>query len=173
MIPTFFALDKYFWLRVQVQINQTPDSSAIKHCYETDNAADRQPRCISWAVHPDTTSCSTHPLQLINISSHLTQIRGSCCRRSLPCNYSVPGLVNTALNHPPQQLASGAPGWLQTSSERTACSSKSKTQPPTSIKKKKKNCAANLSCILGIVRTLAMLLFERYSQTGCGHIPYK
>lgn len=134
MIPTFFALDKDSWLRVQVQINQTPDSSAIKHCYETDNAVDRQPRCISWAVHPDTTSCSTHPLQLINISSHLTQIRGSCYRRSSPCNYSVPGLVNAALNHPPQQLASGAPGWLQTSSEEKTCSSKSRSQPPSSVK---------------------------------------
>lgn len=48
----------------------------------------------SWAAHAGTASCSTppHPLhhhRLISISSHLTQIEGSCHGRSSPCNYSV------------------------------------------------------------------------------------
>lgn len=60
----FFSLLPWMrisWLRVQVQENQTPDSSAIKHCCETDNPANRQPRHISRAAHAGTASCSTPP----------------------------------------------------------------------------------------------------------------
>lgn len=92
------------------------------------HSRDRQPRSISWASHAGATSRSTPPppLHLINISSHLTQIEGSCHRRTLPCNYSVPVLVNAALNHSAWQLESGASDWLQTSYRETTFSSKSR-----------------------------------------------
>jgi len=44
--PHICALYKNSWLREQVQVNQTQHSSAIKHCCETDNPADRQPGSI-------------------------------------------------------------------------------------------------------------------------------
>lgn len=167
--PHIRALYKNSWLRVQVQVNQTPDSSAIKHCCETDNPGDRQPRSISWAAYSGFASCSTPPPPstplVINISSHLTQIGGSCHRRTLPCNYSVPALVNTALNHPPWQLASGAPGWLQTSSEEATFSSKSRESA---------SWAGDLCCGLATYTLDCQLCFlcslNDHGRTGCGHV---
>lgn len=166
--PHVCALYKNSWLRVQVQVNQTPDSSAIKNCCETDSPADRQPRSISWAAYPGTTSCSTPPLWLINISSHLTQIGGSCHRRTLPCNYSVPALVNAALNHPPWQLASGAPGWLQTSSEETTFSSKSRESASTAKVLCCRLATYTLDCQRGFLCST-----NDHWQTGCWHVLYE
>lgn len=54
-LPHICAKCENSWLRVQVQVHQTADSSAIKLCCETDNHADRQPRFIG------STPCSMLP----------------------------------------------------------------------------------------------------------------
>ncbi|TNN51655.1 hypothetical protein EYF80_038125 [Liparis tanakae] len=52
----------------QVQVNQTPDSSAIKHCYKREKQMDSQDPSVEPCT-PATTSCSTTPPSVINISS--------------------------------------------------------------------------------------------------------